>query len=76
VAFTQEDGRSVRLRDRTVHTGTDGLTGLPGLPTAPELLDQAGEPLTGTAQLAGRLDTATLGRGAVWLRAFEQGTRG
>jgi hypothetical protein len=72
LVFTCDDGMRVQLRDRTVHAGAYGVADVPGLATAPALLDAAGEPLF-RAALAGRLDTAALARGAVWLRAFDLG---
>jgi hypothetical protein len=64
------DGVLVELRDRTAHAGADRCASLPGWPTAPQLFEAAsGRPIT-TLPLTGRLDTTSLGRGVVGLRAF------
>jgi hypothetical protein len=66
------DGALIRLRDRSADAEVAPLE-FPGVPTAPELFDAGGIALPVPARLAGRLDASCLGRGVVWLRAFNQG---
>lgn len=66
------DGRLIQLRDRSARAVAASPDEFPGVPTAPELFDAAAMAPLAVAQLAGRLDASGLGRGVVWLRAFDR----
>lgn len=66
------DGALLRLRDRSVHADAAVLADVPGILTAPQLFDSTGAALLAPARLAARLDASGLGRGVIWLRAFDR----
>jgi hypothetical protein len=69
--LVRADGALIRLRDRSAPADDAAQRASPGLSTAPELFDAAGT-LLAPARLAGHLDVSGLGRGVVWLRAFDR----
>jgi hypothetical protein len=68
--LVRADGAMIQLRDRSAPAVAAPSAAWPGLPTAPALFDAAGMQLSPVG-LAGRLDASALGRGLVWLRAFD-----